>query len=278
MIFGLYEAYITKILWLPTWHSMLRVGGIGVTEVIILAFWWHPLMSFIIPIMVGEAQFCGSADSIRGMPARVRAVLLSPLRRRRWLVAAALVLGLFHSANTPSPLVSFTSVFSSVGFLLLLGLLWRRLARGRAYAMADLLPGGLATGLLAVPLLGIYVLFGFKLRPKALPGLGPQAAVWALYLVIISALILSLRKSRRTSPEPLGAEAPRLRWPALLALAFCFAAASAASKLCLGKNSLVMILPGWLFGGLLGLFLLWYALRDLAPSRKGQTTERTERT
>lgn len=57
-IFGLYEAYTTKVLWAgymdaisPTIGTIL---GVGVVEFPILVFFWHPLMSFVIPILVFE--------------------------------------------------------------------------------------------------------------------------------------------------------------------------------------------------------------------------------
>jgi len=58
MIFGLYEALITKVLWFgyfnetgPTWGTFL---GLAVNEFPMLVFFWHPIFSFILPILAYE--------------------------------------------------------------------------------------------------------------------------------------------------------------------------------------------------------------------------------
>ena len=58
VIFALYESWITKVLWSgyidsagPKLGTLL---GIGIFEFPILVFFWHPIMSFILPILVFE--------------------------------------------------------------------------------------------------------------------------------------------------------------------------------------------------------------------------------
>lgn len=52
IIFGLYESWITKVLWVgyigQDTHTIL---GVGITEFPILVLFWHPIMSFILPIL-----------------------------------------------------------------------------------------------------------------------------------------------------------------------------------------------------------------------------------
>lgn len=56
VIFGLYEALITKVLWAgymgETGPAMGTILGLATLEFPILVFFWHPIMSFIIPILV----------------------------------------------------------------------------------------------------------------------------------------------------------------------------------------------------------------------------------
>ncbi|NIA12564.1 MAG: hypothetical protein GWP08_00695 [Nitrospiraceae bacterium] len=54
-LFGMYEAYITKVLWAPDWGLELAVPFAGVMwlHVVLLVFWWHPLMAFVVPLWVG---------------------------------------------------------------------------------------------------------------------------------------------------------------------------------------------------------------------------------
>jgi len=58
VIFGLYESWITKVLWSGYFDSNgPRLGtilGIGISEFPILVLFWHPIMSFITPVLVFE--------------------------------------------------------------------------------------------------------------------------------------------------------------------------------------------------------------------------------
>ncbi len=58
VLFALYESWITKVLWAGYMYpNDLGLGtflGIGISEFLILVFFWHPIMSFILPILVFE--------------------------------------------------------------------------------------------------------------------------------------------------------------------------------------------------------------------------------
>lgn len=57
MMFSLYEAWITKVLWAGYGNNGFILGsiaGVGVSESAILILFWHPLISFILPILVYE--------------------------------------------------------------------------------------------------------------------------------------------------------------------------------------------------------------------------------
>lgn len=56
-IFSLYEAWITKVLWAgygDTGPMLGTVAGIGISEFPMLVFFWHPVMAFILPILIFE--------------------------------------------------------------------------------------------------------------------------------------------------------------------------------------------------------------------------------
>ena len=58
VIFALYEAWITKVLWAGYMDSagpgFGTLFGISVAEFLVLVFFWHPIMSFVLPILVFE--------------------------------------------------------------------------------------------------------------------------------------------------------------------------------------------------------------------------------
>ncbi|MEA1994199.1 MAG: hypothetical protein U9N35_07405 [Euryarchaeota archaeon] len=57
-MFGLYESWITKVLWAGYMDSggpgVGTLFGVGISEFPILVFFWHPIMSFLLPILVFE--------------------------------------------------------------------------------------------------------------------------------------------------------------------------------------------------------------------------------
>lgn len=63
VLFGLYEAYITKVLWSPTWDAMINVGGISIFETILLIGFWHPIMAFLIPFKITDTIFISKDGS-----------------------------------------------------------------------------------------------------------------------------------------------------------------------------------------------------------------------
>ena len=53
---GLYEGPITKVLWhgYPSQTASLFFLGFAVTEFIMLVFFWHPIFSFMLPVIIYE--------------------------------------------------------------------------------------------------------------------------------------------------------------------------------------------------------------------------------
>ena len=59
MIFALYESWVTKVLWAgypgSEGPAIALVGGIAILEFSTLVFFWHPILAFIMPILVYES-------------------------------------------------------------------------------------------------------------------------------------------------------------------------------------------------------------------------------
>ena len=77
MIFGLYEAYLTKVLWDPPWGGALIVAEIAPIETLVLVLWWHAWFSFIIPLLIAEKLFSGSTSLGRSLPGKLGDILNS---------------------------------------------------------------------------------------------------------------------------------------------------------------------------------------------------------
>ncbi|MEA2054967.1 MAG: hypothetical protein U9O96_07695 [Candidatus Thermoplasmatota archaeon] len=202
-IFGMYEAYITKVLWNPPWGDpLISLAGIAAIEAVVLVLFWHPFMAFIIPLFVGENILTNSRKITKGLPNRMKKLFNTKKKSYILLVLLAILFGIFQSTNSPSPLHSLLSVLSTTAVLMLLIYLWRNKTKGREYDIQTLLPNKREFSVLLTLLIVMYVVMGIFVRPEALPGSAPQLIIWLIYAGLFILLSLSLRKSRKmTLPE-----------------------------------------------------------------------------
>ncbi len=263
-IFGMYESYITKVLWNPTWGDpIFSLAGVALIESMVLVLWWHPFMSFIIPLMIGEVIATSSRETLNGLPLRLRKLFNSRRRIQFLIVFFAFVFGVFQSGNSPSPVHSLLSGFTQTAFLMLLIYLWRNRMNGNKYSIRELLPTKNEFRFLMFLLLFFYVITGVYLRSEVLPGLIPQLIIWLIYLVFFVSLYFSLRKSRKlTSPETVFPQM-NFTWRMCFLSAFIFTLSSAFFKFLLGPLSKVVIPVLWILGLLIGLLFLFFSTRDL---------------
>ncbi|PKN89770.1 MAG: hypothetical protein CVU45_05965, partial [Chloroflexi bacterium HGW-Chloroflexi-7] len=70
VLFGLYEAPITKVLWDPTWGGKeTMIAGIAGLQTGVLTLFWHPWFAFILPLMVAELIFTSTDEILNTLPA-----------------------------------------------------------------------------------------------------------------------------------------------------------------------------------------------------------------
>ncbi len=274
-IFGMYEAYLTKILWSPTWsEAPLRLSGVAVPEFIILVLFWHPLLSFVVPVLVGETLLTGSRAVLGGLPDPVRRRFSSQKAQRFLLPALAVALPLIAVVNSPSPLHSLASGLSSTVVLLLLTYIWREKTDGKRYDLKALLPNQREACVLLVPLLLLYLVLGLLDRREALPDIVGHLTIWAIYGVLFGLLALSLKKSRKASSGADNAPTGAFCWRQLISLAALFAISSALGRLFLEPLGEAIVLLVWIGGGAVGVMMFCLAAWDtVAGDRRGKARD-----
>jgi len=204
-LYGMYEAYITKVLWISFRPEgpFVTLGGIAIFETILLVLFLHPLLAFVLPMLFTEILCTNSFEIVQGLPARARISLQK--HPARWVGLLMAFLGLMQFINSPSVTQSF---ISGAGNSLVLGmaLLWWRKSGGPAYSLRELLPGLKGIRILGIALLCWYVFWGIAIKPAAIPGiLHGQLTIWLIYAGLIFVFHLSLRRSRSEPLENLGA-------------------------------------------------------------------------
>lgn len=203
----MYEAYITKVLWSPPWQpDVFRVGGVAVAETILLVFFWHAVISFLVPLFIGENLLTTSLHLRILLPAKWQKRLLN----QKFMAVFGIIASILVGAAIPTAEEAFLIVFFDCLVVTGLILVWRFFTRERDFDLIYLLPRWKELIVIGILLTLDYVYFGLILRPEALPDVSGQLTILILYIVIIFLLILSIRKdkqvevnkiSTKTSPE-----------------------------------------------------------------------------
>ncbi len=257
-LLGMYEAYMTKILWISFLPGgpLIRVGGLGLIEVFVLVFFWHPLMAFIVPLGISERLLTSSTT-----------IPLPRFQRRTLLwVLFAVLLGANQAVYSHSALRSLGA--GAISFVVLCGftVLWRK-AQLHRYELPALLPRGKVLAVAAALLLADYLIVTRTIRPEQLPGLKPQLSVWALYACLLLLFLAHLRKSRNYQLN--GAQAAfSLQSLAALLVIMAIASTIVAAVLSGLSGFGAVVFPLLLaMSSLAGIFLIVMATTDLLRKR-----------
>lgn len=261
MIFGLYEAYLTKVLWAPPWGDPVIIAGFAPVETLVLVFWWHAWFSFIIPLLVTEKLLTNSTSLGRSFPGKIGQFFNS-----WWGLAAVMIFGgFFQSINSPSIGESFLSGVSTTAVLVLLVLVWKLVTRDKIYSMGELLPNRKQFKWLLVPTAIMYLAMGILIRPDWYPGFIGHLMIWILYGVSFYLLFKSQK-----NPEVISKETELETWTnkKWLLLAGIFPLAATAGEIILGTFAPILALIFWFGGIAFGLVMFIKAVRLTFPKDK----------
>ena len=197
-LFGLYEAYMTKVIWNPSWSELpIKVFGIAIIETLILVLFWHSFLTFIVPLFIAES-ITSSREIAQGLPGWM-SIWLDRLKDGKRYLILPLMAGLFQSINTPTLRDSFLSGTTTTLITLSFVYVWTKIRS--SYSLRSLLPSSREFRFLFSILLIMYGLMGVFWRPEALPELSSQASVWMLYIFFGTLLFLGIKKSRDDKSE-----------------------------------------------------------------------------
>lgn len=192
-LFGLYEGYLTKQLWNPNWAADVtaNIGGVRLFHTISLVFFLHPILSFVLPLVLTERLLV--------TPGRLTELLPRQLRGGRGtvllLVGVAVYLGILIGSNLPDR-NALEIPLASVAVLTSLGLVWRLVLKGHRYQMEDLLPRGRWLGVVVGLLFVSYPVYTVFLRWDALPiDVVPHLLVAVIYTFLVVTIVALTRNA-----------------------------------------------------------------------------------
>ncbi|MFW9788919.1 MAG: NAD-dependent epimerase/dehydratase family protein [Candidatus Thorarchaeota archaeon] len=203
VIFGLYESWITKVIWAgylsepgPQFGSYL---GFAVGEFMVIALFWHAVFSFIIPIMVFQMVAASVGK-------HVKPIIGSTLMKNRKQNLTIYLIVFFVGAIFLSNSFGFNLVI--VMFLLLTNLF---VIFGAFQAIATKREGNVSINLLKLGRTGLTVNFGYLLLlnivlfiglvPERIPSLETMLLTVGFYSVVVFLLWLSPRAPEVRYPQ-----------------------------------------------------------------------------
>lgn len=260
-IFGLYEAYMTKILWSPTWNpSSFQIGGVAVAETLMLVFFWHPVMAFVVPLVFSERFLNLEPAILPGLDAGWS----KRLSEYRFYTIVGGLGGLVLGSFLSDPVIALQVCLLNGSLVTLLLVFWKTLSHGTRFRFEDLLPGEISWRVFILLLLVDFVALGVLIRPEAIPNLNSQMTIWGMYGGL-GFLVLEARSRQpgqeQREPSVLSVELSpssiRL-WFALI-VPFTVSCIAAAALLVPFKNYLFLVV--YLTGIPTGLFLLYRSIR-----------------
>lgn len=186
-VFGMYEAYITKVLWNPYWGpDAFQFLGIYWFQFAVLVFFWHPIFAFILPLLIAEYIYTSSNTLLN---AAKQFPLMQKAGKKFALLLAALA-GLNQSVNTP-PSMFWVALLSFFTILTPSFLLEKR-------KIEDIMPSGRVLKLLTFALIILYLFWTFALRFDKMGSFSGQLVVWLFYLLLFY-LIINIKSCKPES-------------------------------------------------------------------------------
>jgi hypothetical protein len=199
VLFGLYESWITKVTWAGYIGQTPILGtvlGFAVCESPIIVLFYHPVMSFIVPILVLE-RMSGEERILRGH----RSWLVTT--RRNWLVAFFLVAmsSTFLAFGAKGRMLAAAG--SILGSVAIMGLLYRLVLRRGAgqFSLQSLKLERRSLGMLIAYVVMLYVLGFFFLLPERIAS-APTILLTVVFYGVVVALLWLAEPSEAAVGEP----------------------------------------------------------------------------
>jgi hypothetical protein len=221
VFFGLYEAWITKVAWAGYMNQAPAMGtflGFAVQEFPLIVFFWHAVMSFILPVLAFEAL------SGRILPGHLPILTKN---RRNWLLAivAAILGATFLAFNSGSNIVA--TVVTALGSFVLIGALYLIASKryGRYFSIESLRLGKAGMVILCAYLALLYLVTFFFMLPERIAP--PLTILLTLGVYVVIGILLYLKKPDGPEPsvKPDGKRPFGIRELAILAAVFTVIAA-----------------------------------------------------
>ncbi|MFX0108273.1 MAG: hypothetical protein ACFE7R_08320 [Candidatus Hodarchaeota archaeon] len=196
VIFGLYESWMTKVIWAgyigqdPGFGTFL---GFAVAEFMVIALFWHTIFSFILPIMVFQVLSFGNQsmnESIQMIP-KSGELHISSKGAKSFYIMTLIIGSVFIAAGLVVDL-SVTLIAATGNLVLVyLFLVIARRTAGGTFSIESLKLGKRGLGIVSIYLLLLYILLFLILVPERIASGLTIILTGHFYLLVLGLLYLS---------------------------------------------------------------------------------------
>jgi len=208
VVFGLYETWITKLTWAGNVESGPAFGtflGFSTGDFFVSTLFWHPVFSFIIPILVFQIVVQATNRGEAGELHTSHLKFISRNTRNRILMGIVVVVGaLFMTWGLGAdPLAVIVAGGINFAFIFLLSYLTASLSR-RPLDLDSLRLGNRGLSIVGVYLVMLYSVTFLTLSPERIPSIGTILLTIVFYIIVLTMLFLTPRDTRKTIELPMG--------------------------------------------------------------------------
>jgi hypothetical protein len=208
ILFGLYEGWITKVIWagyigdVPLFGTFL---GFAVAEFMVIALFWHAVFSFILPILVFQILMIntnkGEAVSIHTSHLQT---IANTTGNKILLGIFVVVISIFVATPFNGDTLSII-VAAGVNFAYIFALSWVATTwNKRPLGLDSLKIGNRGLSIIVVYLIALYGLMFLTLLPERIPSITTILLTIGFYALVVTMIFVTPRDTRRTVELPSG--------------------------------------------------------------------------
>ena len=208
VVFGLFDGWITKVIWAGYMGGIPQFGtvlGFAVGEFLLRTLFWHPLFSFIIPILVFQIIIQGTNRGDAGAIHTSHLKVISSGFRNKILLGIVMIAGsllMTMGLNWDSFSIMIAGGIT-LAYIVLMS--WIIISWNRKPLDIESLrvgEGGLAVTI--IYLLALYVFTFITLLPERIPSIGTLLLTIAFTIIVITLIFVSPRDNQKTIELPEG--------------------------------------------------------------------------
>ncbi|MCF2136573.1 MAG: hypothetical protein K9W43_04955 [Candidatus Thorarchaeota archaeon] len=187
ILFGLYESWMTKVVWggfmVQTAPPAIQILGIAVVETVMIIFFWHPLFSFIIPILAYQMLMRTNETDSSCLTGHSK--WLTPSRRNKTIgIVIAIMGGAGLAGGAGYDVVSVVPV--AIACTLLILIVYKLASRGESsHSIESIILGSKGLMLVGLFIAAYYALTFPTWLPERIPGADGIIVTLLFYIVIV---------------------------------------------------------------------------------------------